>query len=207
MFESFFQGDKEEQQINTEKRSVNYEQQQSVLSSALHPSDDQNYDALQERRSDLIRWQQELDGDVFSLINTFLGQRITEDGTILTISGTEPMCNSLFIHQVVEPKLRPFISKNLINSNLDTTQILLMQQTTSNDIADMMADNWDKYGIKFVNYDGILRDIKNVMKASAWRAWKGWTKKTDSSMIKRIEQESFGDVDKKGRGLKELFSS
>jgi len=206
MFEHFFTGDKEEQQINTEKRIINNEQTQSILSSALHPSDDQNYDALQERRSDLIRWQQELDGDVFSLINTFLGQRIDDDGRIVNIAGTVPLCNSLFIHQVVEPKLRPFISKNLINSNLDTQQILLMQQTTSNDIADMMADNWDKYGIKFVNNDGIVRDIKNVMKASAWRSWKGWTKKTDSSMIKRIEQESFGDVNKKSGGLKELFN-
>jgi hypothetical protein len=50
-----------------------------------------------------------------------------------------------------------------------------------------MADNYDKYGIEFTNYDLVLRNIKNNLRAAANRAKKGWTKNTDSKITKRVE--------------------
>ena len=40
------------------------------------------------------------------------------------------------------------------------------------------------------------------MKASVWRSYKGWTKKTDSSMIRRLEQENFTqETDKSNKSM------
>lgn len=180
-----------------EQRQMDFAREQTVMQGATHPDDDRVYMDIQEKRSDLIRWQQELDDDMFKMILSFRSLHVLPDGKLAPITDENgniipPLCNWTFIHQVVEPKLRPFLSKNLINSHLDTRQILDMQKMTADDIVDMMSDNHDLYGIEFTNFDGILRDIKNVMRASSWRAYKGWTKKIDSSMIKRMEHEEYG---------------
>lgn len=212
MFEEFLNNNKEQNtNIAAEKRQVGYSEDQTIMAGAVDPGDDQTYINIQEKKSDLIRWQQELEPDMFELLMSF--QSLTKDDNgdnikILDEQGNPipPLCNRLFIYQVVVPKLRPFISKNLINSNFDTNGILQMQKNTADDITDMMADNWDKYGIDFVNFNGIIRDIKNVIGASVWRAFKGWTKKTDSSMIKRIESEKFGN-EKEAEKTFKLFGS
>jgi hypothetical protein len=208
LFDSFNLGNNEEEiNIAAEKRQVEYAKDQQTHAAATNPNDDATYMEIQERRSDLIRWQQELEPEMFRLILSFLSVSEDEDGKIVPILDEEgkripALCNKRFIYQLVIPKLRPFISKNLINSNLDKREILTMQEHTANDMANMMADNHDNYGINFVNYDGVLRDLKNVIKACAWRSFKGWTKKTDSSMIKRIESEEYGKEEaKKKYGL------
>lgn len=202
MFKNLFSKKSAEERAieKSEKRQMDFAREQTMMNAGTHPEDDKVYLETQEKRSDLIRWQQEMEEDMFKLILNFRGLKIDEHGEITRILDEKgkpipPLCNWRFIHQVVEPKLRPFLSKNLINSRLDTYNILEMQRTTADDIVDMMADNWDVYGIDFVNFDGILRDIKNVMKASAWRAYQGWTKKVDSSMIKRLEHEMYGEAE------------
>jgi len=202
MFEQFLpnrsgEARQEKKEREAENRQMDFSREQMFAGSATQPEDDNTYTLEQERRSDLIRWQQELEPEMLGTVLSFLSLRKNDKGKVVPImlgkkTKVNPMCNKLFIYQVVIPKLKPFISKNLINSNLSEKEILLMQRTTADDIANMMSDNWDKYGIDFVNFDGIFRDLKNVIKASIWRSYKGWTKKVDSSMIKRIEQESYG---------------
>lgn len=176
---------------------------------AADANTDQTYNDFQEKRADLIRWQQELDEDLFELMLSLLSLKADAEGKITPIRDLNgkpipPLCNNIFIHQVVMPILKPFASKNLINSNYDTKRILDKLRNTSDDITDLMSDNYDQYGIDFVNFNGILRDMKNFMEDSCWRSLKGWTKKTDSSMIKRIEQERFGEEEQASK--KGLFS-
>jgi len=210
MFEQFFKRNEQKSELAAEKRNMEFTKEQNVMNSTLQPADDQTYIKTQGDKSDLIRWQQQLDEELFDQILTFMSVRKTEDGKIEQIIDEKgnplpSMCNQLFIYQVVIPKCKPFMNKNLINSQLDERTILQMQKDTHNDIADMMADNWDKYGIDPVNYDGVIRDMKNLISASIWRAHKGWTKKTDSSMIKRVESLSESPLHQQKGKISSLF--
>lgn len=199
--------------MESEQRQMDFSREQTILNSSTHPEDDRTLLDYQENKSDLVRWQQELEPDMFELILSFQSLRRDQDDKLIPIKDEfgkpiPPLCNSLFIYQVVIPKLRPFMSKNLINSNFDERQINETQKNTADDIADMMADNWEKYGIDFVNFDGIIRDLKNVIKASCWRAFKGFTKKQDSGMTKRIESDMFGMQQKKeSKGFAGMFGT
>lgn len=167
--------------------------EQAILSGATNPYDDVTYLEQRREKSDLLRWQQELDEDLFNLILSFRSLQMLDGKPIPIIENDKPvlpLCNHLFIVQIVTPLLKPFMSKNIINSNFDTPTILQMQKDTFNDLADVMADNWDKYAITFENFDKIIRDMKNIVKASIYRAYQGFTKKTDSSNIKVLHSKN-----------------
>jgi hypothetical protein len=72
-----------------------------------------------------------------------------------------------------------------------------MLRSTCDDIVDAMADGHDRYGIHFENFDLVLRLIKNTIQPGTFRALKGWTKKMDSTMVKRIESENVNTGEKK----------
>jgi len=65
-----------------------------------------------------------------------------------------------------------------------------MLEHTSNDIADNMCDNYDRYGIQFINYDIVLRALKDFLTPAGFRCLDGFTKIRDSSIMKRIESSS-----------------
>ena len=110
------------------------------------------------------------------LVNTLRGYSMDAEGVYKPTKGVEPLCNNVFITDVVIPQCRPFISRNLINSTFTEERILLDLKHTSNDIVANMADGFDRYDIDFQNYDIVLRMIKNVIKAGAFRALNGFTK-------------------------------
>jgi NADH:ubiquinone oxidoreductase subunit C len=62
-----------------------------------------------------------------------------------------------------------------------------------------MAEGYDTYGIDFSDYDNIKRIIKNTILPAPFRALKGWNKKMDSSVIRRVEalNENTNDLPKK----------
>lgn len=171
--------------LAAEKRQVGYTDQQQIMSAATNPQENQMYNMEQESRADFLKWQQDLDDEQMDLIRTLLG--FAKDGGEWIKIEDQQMCNKTFIHEVIIPQFKPFLSRNMINSNFKEDQILDNLRNTSNDIADAMADNHDKYSIDFKNYDLVVRMIKNTMKSSAFRSLDGWTKKIDSTMIRRIE--------------------
>ena len=65
------------------------------------------------------------------------------------------------------------------------------------------------HGIKNIDdANKICRLIKNYIDPAAYRAFNGWTKKTDSSMIKRIEsQQEMQHAKPEQKGLMGLFSN
>lgn len=202
-----------------EQRQMSFQSNENVKSAVISPNDEMVYMQQQNDKSSLIKWQQELDGELFQLKMNLLSLRydesqdqvvpithsIIKDGNIVSVP-VPPICNEVFIYQVVEPKLRPFLNKNMINSKFDERQIRDTLKYTFNDVADMMSDNFDLYGIEFTNWDGVIRDMKTLAHSSINRAWGGWTKTSDNSSTKQVFSYTGGvEGDHKSNGFMGLF--
>ena len=171
-----------EEMLKAEKRERNFQREQNTLD--ISTRDDQTYFQDQESKVNLLMWQQNLDDDIKQLCYSLLGYG-ERNGKWMVIG--KPMCNQEFIQEVVLRATKPFMGKNLINSNWSEKMILTRLKASADTVADAMSDGYDRYAIEFTKYDTILMDIKNTMTAAAYRSWNGWTKKIDSTMIKRIE--------------------
>jgi len=187
MFENITGRDKhaERQQAESEARQINFGREQSAYQT--NATTDQLDISVQESKSDLIKWQQDLDTELFELVLQLRGAEKSNDGTYYIPANANPLCNDLFVTDVVIPQCKPFIARYFINSNLDETRILKALESTCNDICNLMADGYDIYNIEFIKFDDVMRIIKNVLIPSAFRALNGWTKKTDSTNFRRIE--------------------
>jgi hypothetical protein len=189
MFDNFIPGNRtnkeEEMQIRAEKRQQTFARESQYLEAAS--TDDPTYIDQQERKTDLLRWQQDLDDELYSLISLLLGKRKTSEGWEEI---SQPLCNEKFITDVVIPHAKPYMARSLINTNWNEKTILFSLKKTMNTIADAMADGWDEYDIKFTKWDNVLSNVKITCKAGAFRSLNGWTKRVDSTMIKRIESLS-----------------
>jgi len=179
-------GNGEKAEVASEKRQMGFQREIETQKIALPEERAEMID--NEGKSDLLKWQQDLNPELMDLVNRLRGFEEQQDGSYSSIIGMgEPLCNSKFITDVVIPQCKPFISRNLINSTFTEDRILLDLKNTSNDIAANMADGYDIYDIQFQNYDIILRMIKNVIRAGAFRALNGFTKKVDSTVHKVLE--------------------
>lgn len=201
MFEGFRNTEKNDA-IAAENRERNFVRERDNFQTTKE--DDQSYFHNQELRTDLLRWQQELDDEILSVVNTLRGRQKFGDDLVQV---SNPMCNEEFITQVIIPACKPFMTRNNINSNLNERIILNRLKTTANTVADAMCDNYDKYEIDFTNYDTILNEVKATIEAGAFRALNGWTKKIDSTMIKRIEASNEQTEKEKKKGIFGVFNS
>jgi len=195
-----------ELEFQKEQNSIDRKQQQQSEINRMTAADDQTALNMQEERTDLLKWQQDMEPELAKLIMTLKGFQQVEgkwtprtywkDGKFVK---AVPMCNDNFISEVVIPQCTPFLDRNIINTWYEEVEILNSLRNTCDDIVDAMCDHYDTYGIEFTNNDIIMRNIKNVIKPGAFRALRGWTKKIDSTIIRRVEQSSDNpDKDKKG---------
>lgn len=172
-----------------QQKEMDFAKEQNIISNAT--KEEQLELLNQETRSNLLRWQQELEDELVNLIHILKGHKLDEfENGYLSWDipdNPKPICNDKFIEDVVIPQCRPFMSRNLINSNFSEDRILMSLRNTMDDIVDNMADGFDIYDINFQNYDLILRLIKNVICPGSFRALQGWTKKTDSTIFKSVE--------------------
>jgi len=186
----FNRTDEAKQQLAAEQRAMAFNREQGIVQPSIQT--DQMELINQEGKSDLIKWQQELDEDLFKLCCRLTGwkETIDEKGNKTYIKASQPLCNEFFIDNVVIPQLSPYLNKNFINSVLQEERILKMLEHTANSIADNMADNFDKYDIDFVNYDIVLQALKDFLTPAAYRSKDGFTKIRDSMIMKRIESST-----------------
>lgn len=197
-----------EQPIDETQEERKFAREQQTVDSASR--DDNTYMATQESRSDLLRWQQDLDDEILSMLEMMMGKvrMVNENGEFYWKEVSKPICNEKFITEVIVPQCKPFMTRNLINSNWDQKLILNRLKLTCNTIANSMADGWDTYKIDFVNFDIILNQVKTTIIAGAYRALNGWTKKIDSTMVKRIESTNeHVDKQQQKKGLWGVFQS
>lgn len=169
-------------EMDAEKRERDFVREQSTLD--ILNRDDASYFHEQEGRVNLLLWQQDMDYDLQKLCYSLLGYRRFGDKWEKV---DKPVCNMSFIKEVIMPICEPFLNKNTTNSNWSEKLILNQLGAASNEVSDAMSDGFDQYEINFTVYDTILRQIKTYITAAAYRSLNGWTKKIDSTMIKRIE--------------------
>ena len=182
-----------------EKRNMALQREQNII--ALNAPEEQTEITNEVGKADLIRWQQDLDPEMERIAYRLTGWTKQQDGSWTKTKGKKPLCNNKFMDDVVAPQLEPFLTKNLINTNLTEERILLNLRNTADDIASNMADGFDIYEIEFMNYDIVLRLLKNTMSASMFRALKGWTKKQDSQIHKILESSFDNPNAKESQGL------
>ena len=171
----------------------------------------QEFDRMElEGRNDLVKWQQDLRDELEKLKHKLKGevwngedweQKVMKIRRIFVNEETgkkevkiievekEPMCNDLFI-DFIDLQIEPFLSRNLINSNLKEDHILQILRSTSNDIVDALVEGFDMYDISFNDYDQIMRMIKNVIIPAPFRALNDGERKHQRAISKRIESYS-----------------
>ena len=200
MFEKFFGNPEHEREDELIRRQEQFGREQQIMSAQTNPNEELAYRDFLRDRTDLLKWQQDLDDELYKMVMELRGFSRTDDGWE-KIPNTKPLCNDKFIFDVIIPQCEPFLSRNMINSNFSEKTILSDLKFTCNEIADNMADGYDIYGIDPINYDLILRKIKNVIKAGSFRSINGWTKKTDSTVSRRLESISESGLIPQKKGL------
>jgi len=197
--------DNEEKDAIKDHRNFLKEQQIVDVSTA-----NEQLDAIQQdQRSDLLKWQQDLEDEMTRLKHRLKSEMKYDDGSwgpkLIPVAKDEkgkiiydrvpPLANELFI-DYIETQAEPFLSRNLFSSNLKEKQIYDILRNTCDDIADSMADSWDKFDIEFINYDIIVRLIKNVIIPGPFRALNDGQRRHDRTIAKRIEAFNERPVDK-----------
>lgn len=193
-----------------EGRSMNFNREMASFDAGNR--DDQIFIHNQEERLDLLKWQQDLGDELkqlkHDLRNEILNEETGQWERIKVLVGYQddkemygvlpPLINEMGI-RMIEIELRPLISRNLINTNLNEERILSILRNTANAIADNFADKYDYYGIEFANFDIVMRLVKNSMIPAPFRALNDGERRHARTMNKRIEAftESTGSEPKK----------
>lgn len=202
MFDSII-GKNKQTQIENERtrKEKDFIRENQIIDNAT--STEQSDYSIQEGRTDLLKWQQDFDEELEKLKHRLRSEVRNENGqwerkTIpvgyegvgknrkVVYQYLPPLANELFIDHV-ETLVEPFLSRNMFSSNFNEKRILEMLKNTCNDITDNMADGWDRYEIDFVNYDIIMRLIKNVIIPGPFRALNDGQRRHDRTIAKRIE--------------------
>ena len=119
LFDMFTPPNEEKSQENAEKRHMSFQREQNTL--AVNAPEEQTEVINQEGKSDLLKWQQDLDVELEAIAFRFTGW-IKKEGAWVKTDKT-PLCNDKFMDDVVAPQLEPYLTKNLINSNLEEKRI------------------------------------------------------------------------------------
>lgn len=149
-------------------------------------------------RQDFLRWQQELGDELERLKHDLRNEEFNGESWVKL---GNPIVNEKGIH-MIERLIRPLLSRNLINSNIDEEMVYGILRRTSDTLVNNITYYGEEYNIEFGNWDYVLRLVKNVIIPTPFRAQLGWTKKTDSTMSKRLESFAESQQSKeKSQGL------
>lgn len=212
LFDGIIGNSEEKQMMEAKKEEKNFIRENQLIDSVTRGEEtDLNQ---QEGRSDLLKWQQSLDDEIERLkhrlrsevldeqdnwMPKYISAGRDEDGNPM-FERIPPLANELFI-DYIESQVEPFLSRNMLNSNFNERRILEILKNTCNDIADAMADGWDIYEINFINYDLVVRLIKNVIIPGPFRALNDGQRRHDRTVAKRIEAFNDKEISKKGKGV------
>ena len=204
VFESFYSSGNAAQikrEVQSEDKQLNAAKEQAAMN--MSAMEHQSFMEDQNKKADLIKWQQELDIEVLKhkLRNEFWD---AEAGAWmrkkLRIAGKQLYMDPLMSEDgiaAVETCIDPFIgenAKNLINCNIDEKRILMMLKRTCLDLNHVFTYNYDNYFTNPTPSNMTLakRIIKNAITPTPFRAINGFSKKQDNMATKRIETMNDG---------------
>lgn len=194
----FQQADPYRQQMDEETRQMNYAREQAGVSVA-EQIPDQVMMQQQEERTDLLKWQQDLDDELENLTHD-LRNEVFEDGEWKRQG--PPIMNEKGVRKI-QSLVRPFLSRNMFNTNFPEERVLGMLHDTSNALALDLALHYHEYNLSFSNCPLVTRWVKNVIMAGPHRAMDGWNKRLDTTISKRVE--AFSEGGNKDQTKKRLF--
>jgi len=197
---SFFSKN-DDPELSMAKQQLKLQEEQHAMASGDN-IDESVFMANQEKKEDLLRWQQSILDELEELKWMLRGYRFDEDKGWYKRDEDPALMNESGI-RMVDLSCRPLLSRNLINSNLEESMILGMLRRT----ADSITLNIAYYGISdykmdFGNYSLVTRLIKNTIIPTPFRALGGWNKRQDNLMSKRVE--AFQDTNA-GNNKKSIF--
>ncbi len=210
-----FGNNQQREDMLAEQRGYSFAREQNAVASADKQFQDSAPMVAPEGHDDLLRWQQEL-GDELEQLKMDLRNRVRSDQgnwvarqrfvrydkdaegkTIEVWENMPPLMNECGV-QMVETAVRPLLSRNLINSNLDEDTVLFLLKETSNTLVFNMANRFDEFGLGNAPSPAlmshILRLIKNVIKPTPFRALNDGERRHQRTMNKRIETYAEGGV-------------
>lgn len=216
MFDFLKQNNEKAEALSAEKREKEFIKERDTFAAANAASSDAAYMESQDRKSDLLRWQQEFQQEIDELYHELLAEEYTKEGwkpkkykewdaanKVYVEREVTPLCSSSFAEKIIRLAVKPWQNKSAVNSNLTEKVIIKMLRNTHNDIVGAISDGWGSHGIKNIDdANAICRMFKNLTDPAAYRALNGWTKRTDSSMIKRIEsQQETAQLQQQNKGF------
>jgi len=224
MFETFKTKDPEKVNRDHESRMT----REQLAGRSAEELNDQIGLAQQDGRQDLIKWQQELSDELDEFSNN-LRNKVWDEHSRKWVSKTDykrdkngmavfkpdgtpeiikvpPLMNELGVN-ALQGYIRPFLSRNLINSNLSEDQALGLLLNTSNDLSGDIAYNHEIYEMNEQELTKIMRLFKNYAIPAPFRAINGWNKKMDTTMSKRVESfTETGEKEREKNGLWNMFA-
>lgn len=173
-----------QKEIDAEKRQMDFSREQNREAQAL--AEDGQY-LNESKKFDLIRWQQDFEGDLAYIKYKLLGYKNNVQGDWVKVEGKRGLCNEDFIEFELDPIAATFLNRNAFNSNLSKQEISSILTNTFLDLGRNLRFKYKDYGIQFKDFDTITRMLKNVSKMAINKSEQGWLKKLDNTNLKRIE--------------------
>ena len=195
------QSDPYKEQQDMEQRQMNFGREQGAVQVA-EGIPDQVMMQQQEDRTDLLRWQQDMGDELQSLIHDLRNEIYIEDKG--WISQGKPIMNNHGIRKI-ESHVRPFLSRNMFNTNFNEDRVLGMLRDASNSLTIDLCIHYQSYDLSFRNCHVVTRWVKNIIMAGPHRAMNGWNKRIDSTISKRVEAFSEGPVQAPKKKMFGLF--
>lgn len=189
------------EQHETEQRQMNFGREQGAVQIA-EGIPDQVMMQQQEDRTDLLKWQQDLSDELKNLLHD-LRNEVFIEGQGWVKQGN-PVMNENGVRKI-ESLVRPYLSRNMFNTNFNEDRVLGMLKDTSNSLALDLCIHYKDYKLSFSNCPMVTRLVKNVIMAGPHRAMNGWNKRIDSTISKRVEAFSEGPVQQPKKRMFGLF--
>lgn len=191
---------KEPSQKELIKDEQNFSHNENLFNNAAHPqsADEQFHLEQQDRRSDLIQWQQDLGPEILSFVHKIRREQKVGDAWI-TPEGMRPLANEMFIFDTVG-LIELSTSKNLINSNYSEGRVLTALKFTLYDFRVMMM-NRQYYELDKQNMHLIVRLFKNAIEPTYWRCLNNGERKYASEISKRMEVHTDSPNQQPKKGL------
>lgn len=195
----------------SEDRNMNFVREQNATRAAMQ--DDLQIDMFNERQKDLVIWQQDIAEETLQQLAHELRNEWYDPKTeswnkrlLLTLpSGKkiymQPLLNEVGIQSIIS-LVRPLLSRNMINTNLDGDQISKMLVRTIITTILNLGHEYDSWGLgidpKISTLDRIVDLVQNYIMPTPYRALHDGERRHLRSFSRRIETLSEAPPPSKG---------
>lgn len=182
----FFQDSEQKMMLDQERRSMNFQRENLGIQVGSSSPDDGALMQELTQQNDLVRWQQDLNDELAQLLHDLRRERQTTNEGWKRPDKLQPLLNDSGV-AMVEEQLRPLLSRNMINTNLNEDQIMNMLRFTCRSIRQNLMNNYDEYQMNPLQYRNIMRLIKNAIIPTPNRALNNGERVYTRTFNKRVE--------------------